>query len=143
MSASEREVVILVASCPLPDRKFLRSVFDGVNWKPRFVGNFDEFRTILLHTPPGVVIAEPVLEDGHSWKDILAELQRGANPPNLIVTTDLRDDNLWGEVLNLGGYDMLMKPFDRVELIRVVSLAWLDWKQRSQGSQPAPSKAAA
>jgi hypothetical protein len=35
---------------------------------------------------------------------------------------------LWAEVLNLGGYDLLMKPFEEAEVYRVVGLAWLFWK---------------
>ena len=48
--------------------------------------------------------------------------------PLLIVTARCADDQLWAEVLNLGGYDVLMKPFERTEVIRVISLAWLNWK---------------
>ena len=40
------------------------------------------------------------------------------------------DDALWGEVLNLGAYDVLSKPFHRTEVTRIISLAWLYWKDR-------------
>jgi DNA-binding response OmpR family regulator len=36
----------------------------------------------------------------------------------------LADDHLWAEVLNLGGYDVLAKPFDGCELFRALSSAW-------------------
>jgi DNA-binding response OmpR family regulator len=44
------------------------------------------------------------------------------------VTSRVADDSLWAEVLNLGAYDLLMKPFDLTEVFRVVSLAWRHWK---------------
>jgi len=50
------------------------------------------------------------------------------NPPVIIVASGMANDSLWGEVLNFGGYDLLMEPFERNEVYRVISLAWLHWK---------------
>ena len=50
-------------------------------------------------------------------------------PPQLIVADRLADDALWAEVLNLGGYDLLMTPFEPEEVWRVVSMAW-DFRER-------------
>jgi DNA-binding response OmpR family regulator len=44
------------------------------------------------------------------------------------VTSRLADDRLWAEVLNIGGYDVLAKPFVPAEVFRTISLAWLNWK---------------
>jgi len=62
------------------------------------------------------------------WKQALTQLAELADSPLLIVTSRWADDYLWAEVLNLGGYDVLMKPFDQTEVVRVISLAWLNWK---------------
>ena len=40
------------------------------------------------------------------------------------------DERLWAEALNLGAYDVLAKPFDRTEVMRVVSMAWMHWSAR-------------
>jgi DNA-binding response OmpR family regulator len=53
-----------------------------------------------------------------------------SNPPFLIVTSRTADERLWAEALNLGAYDVLAKPYNQAEVIRVVSLAWLLWKER-------------
>jgi DNA-binding response OmpR family regulator len=53
------------------------------------------------------------------------------NPPLLIVTSRLADERLWAEALNLGAYDVLAKPFDKREVIRTVTAAWLHWANRS------------
>ena len=34
-------------------------------------------------------------------------------------------------MLNLGAYDVLSKPFDRAEVLRIISLAWLHWKEEA------------
>lgn len=64
------------------------------------------------------------------WKEMLEELTPLSNPPLMIVTSRTADDRLWAEALNLGAYDVLAKPYDQAEVIRIVSLAWLHWKER-------------
>jgi hypothetical protein len=44
--------------------------------------------------------------------------------PPLIVTSRLADNRLWAEALNLSVYDVMAKPFDRAETMRVVDAAW-------------------
>ena len=46
---------------------------------------------------------------------------------SLIVTSRLADEYLWAEALNLGAYDMLAKPFDASEVVRVLGSAWRHW----------------
>jgi len=54
-------------------------------------------------------------------------------PPLLVVTSRKADDTLWSEVLNLGGYDVLAQPYERAEVVRILSLAWLHWKTSMSG----------
>ena len=44
-------------------------------------------------------------------------------PPALIVTSRLADERLWAEVLNLGAFDLLSKPFDFDEATRIIPVA--------------------
>ena len=80
---------------------------------------------------PEVVICEPSLPDG-AWQDLLADLQGLPRSPVLIVSSLWADDRLWAEVLNIGGYDVLMKPFHHEEVIRVVNMAarQVSWKKQ-------------
>ena len=45
------------------------------------------------------------------------------------VASDRADERLWAEVLNYGAYDVLAKPFQPAEVLRIVSAAWRGWKQ--------------
>jgi DNA-binding response OmpR family regulator len=69
-----------------------------------------------------VIICERDLPDGN-WKDILGDTAAFPNPPVLVVTSRLADEYLWAEVLNLGGYDLLAKPFREPEVKRVLAAA--------------------
>lgn len=66
-----------------------------------------------------VVICDRNLPDGN-WKDILNGVAMKSAPPALIVACRLADEHLWAEVLNLGGYDVLSKPFDAKEVLWTV-----------------------
>jgi DNA-binding response OmpR family regulator len=81
---------------------------------------------------PDVVICEQSLPDG-TWQDLLGDLQCFSRAPMLIVCSLLADDRLWAEVLNIGGYDVLMKPFLPIEVTRVVRMAarQVRWKRQS------------
>lgn len=76
-----------------------------------------------------VVICERDLMPG-SWRDLLIALRGFREPPFLIVTSRQADEVLWSQALNLGAYDVLAKPFDAAEIVRVVSLAWLHWRDQ-------------
>jgi DNA-binding response OmpR family regulator len=89
---------------------------------------------VLDRDPHTVVICERRLVDG-TWEDLLQHLDRQFCPPVVIVTSRTADDELWAEVLNRGGYDVLMKPFDRDEVTRVVTLASAWWGQHHAGQE--------
>ena len=42
----------------------------------------------------------------------------------MIVADRLADERLWAEVLSLGAYDLVPKPFETKEILRVLSTAW-------------------
>jgi DNA-binding response OmpR family regulator len=85
--------------------------------------------SILREWAVSIVICERDLTDG-TWKDILQALDTLPDRPFLIVTSRLADDHLWVEVLNLGGYDVLLKPLDHEEVVRSIDSAWRNWSQR-------------
>ena len=70
-----------------------------------------------------VVVCEQDLQPG-SWREVLEQAFILPDPPPLIVTSRLADERLWAEALNLGAFDVLAKPFDRMETMRVVDAAW-------------------
>lgn len=78
---------------------------------------------LLRRSRVGVVISDSRLSDGHCWKDLLGEIQAMEGPPPLVVADRLADEHLWAEVLNLGAYDLLAKPFDAREVRHAVEAA--------------------
>ena len=82
---------------------------------------------ILLQSFVPVVISDRNLPDG-CWKHVLGAAESSEHPPHLVVASQLADARLWAEVLNLGGYDVLAKPFDATEVNRAVESAVRNWR---------------
>lgn len=86
---------------------------------------------------PQVVICEAVLPDA-GWKEVLEQLSLLKYAPRLIVISSQASESLWAEVLNLGGYDLLAMPLVEDEVVRVVGLAWQNFKnERDRRRKPA------
>ncbi|MGD0014679.1 MAG: response regulator [Bryobacteraceae bacterium] len=127
----ERIVTVLAVSPLEDDHLLLRGILGHTNWQIRSVRSWGEARVFLGEHRMPVVICEAHLPDAQ-WGQVLSELSGMPDAPVLIVTSQVADDALWAEVLSLGGYDLLMKPFDATEVFRVVSLAWLSWRNKRE-----------
>jgi DNA-binding response OmpR family regulator len=115
--------IILAVFPPGEDRTSLDNILDHSEWQLHFTCTLEETRTALRAFPFTVILSEGRLADGHCWKDILHTLHNISNPPALIVADRLADEALWVEVLNLGAYDLLTKPFNAREVLHAVSTA--------------------
>lgn len=71
---------------------------------------------------PDVILCETEFVDG-DWKKILSTCESLSSPPLVLVMSRYADESLWAEVLNLGGFDVLLKPFDPTEVSRVLGMA--------------------
>jgi DNA-binding response OmpR family regulator len=109
------------------DYCLLLSALGGSKWKLYKAETISAALPTICKRGIGVVICERELSPGSTWTDMLKELRLLRVAPPLIVTSRLADDKLWVEALNLGAYDVLAKPFARIELLRVVSLAGSCW----------------
>lgn len=130
--ADEQEPVSALVVSPLPDDfSSLRSIFGRTRWTLHAAATRRDAIQTAAQYGVAAMISEAELPDG-DWREMLADLQSFPLPPKLIVTSRLADDRLWVEVLNLGGYDVLAQPFRPSEVIRVVSLAWRNWREARQ-----------
>jgi DNA-binding NtrC family response regulator len=134
-ASTKATVRVLAALTHSGDRAALQNVFRHSNWDLEFAENYDEVASALSVANVGVAITQTQFGDGHDWKDVLELTRAMMIPVPVVVTDDLADEQLWAEVLNLGAYDLLVKPFDPTEVYRVVSSAWLCWhgKVRTNG----------
>jgi DNA-binding response OmpR family regulator len=105
------------------DHEFLGRVFAQQRWTLHRTRALGPALAFLRDNPVPVVVTERDLPLG-SWRDLLTAIQYLPDVPLLIVATRLADERLWAEVLNLGGHDVLGKPFQVTELLWVLDNAW-------------------
>lgn len=127
---TEERAVLLVISPFEKDYKSIRNVMSDLRDPVYLAQTAREGLAFLASYPVEVVICERSLPDG-DWKKILNATWQLPKPPRVIVTSRHADDALWAEVLNLGGYDVLIKPFHGEELARVIHQAY----RHGQGSE--------
>jgi DNA-binding response OmpR family regulator len=100
--------------------------------------------SVLAEHDISVIICERLVRPG-TWTEVLEAVRDLPHPPSIIVTSRLVDDRLWAEVLNLGAWDVLVKPFERLEVVRSVKSAWQRWHDQIQaipsGRIDVPSRA--
>ncbi len=119
------------------DRLLVNDIFRRFGWRLFEARDRRQAVECLRRHPVEVVLAEGDAPRWH-WKKVLRQLRRLARPPQLIVTARTADECLWSEVLNFGGYDLLVQPLDREEVERVVASA-----RRRFDFQPERARAAA
>lgn len=123
---SAGNISILLVSPHTDDLVSLRNILHHRDWSIAHCASTSDARQCLADSSHSIVVTERDLPDG-TWKDILNASETQAQPPLVLVISRHADENLWAEVLNLGGYDVLLKPFDRSEVTRVVGMAWRCW----------------
>jgi two-component system nitrogen regulation response regulator GlnG len=87
------------------------------------VRDCNEARRMFEAQPPvQVVVTDAVLPDG-DWRQVLEIVSHGRRKIEVVVCSRLGDPKLWLDVLEAGGYDALVEPFDHTEVLRIVEAA--------------------
>lgn len=126
------------------DRNSLNDIFERsawpvcpeMRWDLEARPSIQEAVSALRRKSVAILMCESRTSAG-SWREMLDLLSFLNDPPLLIVTSRLADERLWAEALNLGAYDVLAKPYERNEVVRVVSTAWITWQHRHTAARSA------
>ncbi|HYZ83811.1 MAG TPA: hypothetical protein VE621_05390 [Bryobacteraceae bacterium] len=116
---------ILVVSPQSEDYVALNRMFGNRVFRFASAASVADARFFVEHNQPEVVVTERDLPDG-DWADVL--IVSRTSP--LVVASRQADDELWTTVLNIGGYDVLRKPFEPDEVVRVLSMATFHSQRR-------------
>jgi DNA-binding NtrC family response regulator len=127
-------VIVLVSPEP-SEHDSLNGILQRGKCRLHCLQSCREAVSFLSDHPAGVVITNANLPDG-TWKDLLNQTMQLPNAPNLIIASRLADEHLWAEVLNMGGYDLLLMPYDADEAIRIITQAWQNWERRGTATAP-------
>lgn len=76
-----------------------------------------------------VVVCEQELPDA-TWRDVLAKAALLPGAPSFLVAGD--EPSLWSEVTHSGGFDVLVRPFRKADVLWTVASAWHHWMTRNE-----------
>jgi DNA-binding NtrC family response regulator len=120
--------VVLSISPNNEDRASLKGILES-DWTVVASSTVASALSLLREISIPIVICDCEITSG-TWGEMLDDTSRFPDPPLLIVTSRLADERLWAEALNLGAWDVLAKPFDADEVVRVVDIARQHWQDR-------------
>ena len=87
------------------------------------VCNCDEARRMLEIEPlVQVVVTDARFRDG-DWRRVFEIVERGRRRIEVVVCSRMGDPRLWLDVLEQGGYDVSVEPFEHEEVRRIVEAA--------------------
>jgi DNA-binding response OmpR family regulator len=143
-------VTILALDLTIEDRFYLREILTRNKsvWGPNCRWRLQQSASVesvlrSVRCTPGIAVVICDDDPGHGqWRRLLAQTSALSRPPLLIVASRLADERLWAEALNLGAHDVLAKPFECAEALRVVSHAVLRWQGEQARLAPARRAAA-
>lgn len=127
MPAWEDTITVLAVTAAPDEAAFLDTLAGRTRWKVERVCSVSEAASFMAQNDVAVVLSSATLPDGN-WKDVLASVSSHGRRARVIVLASRSDDHIWSEVLDSGGYDVLAKPLDATEAVRVISLAWRQWR---------------
>ena len=113
--------VVLLVMAPPAARQIAAGLesLDGVN--VRFARDCREARVALETHPDVSLVFTDVSHADGNWADLLRFVVNRGIRAHVVVCSCQADEGLWSEVLWRGDYDVLVEPFDRAELCRIVA----------------------
>ncbi len=108
------------------DGRTLVDVGGRSGWQVTFVATCDDANAALGQGGVPVAFCDRDLL-GVGWRKAVERLSAAPHRACVILLSEAVDTNLWNEVVRGGGYDVLPKPLDEENLMRVVRLARSYW----------------
>jgi DNA-binding response OmpR family regulator len=109
----------VILATPLErDLQYLRRVAEQSALVSMEAATGREALAAISHTGAGAVICDESLP----WRDLLSYLAEDCDPPRVIVIASAPQNTMWAEVLSLGGFDVLAKPFVEDEVSRLMGM---------------------
>ena len=113
---------VLLISTVREDADLLRPVLEELDIRLLAVRGYREAVSALARDTYAVILCEERLPDG-SWKDVLGCIAYLTENPRLVVIASEPRESLYAEVLNLGGWELLVRPIRGEEARRLLDVA--------------------
>jgi DNA-binding NtrC family response regulator len=123
---------ILTVSSDIQGREVLTQVLLSHACPRHWTSSVQEAADWLSTNTARVIICDDSLPDG-DWRELWQQVRDRPEPPVFVVSAGAADARLWAEVLNVGAYDVLVKPYVTNEVSRILQHACRTVKRSLEG----------
>jgi DNA-binding response OmpR family regulator len=122
----------VLAVMPLhPVREEFSVIARREGWLIEYASTIDLGVDILRSQEKPIVICDRDLP-ASDWRAGLATISAAAPTSVILLASAAEEENLWEEVVELGGYDVVLKPLEHAQVVQTVDFAWRYWKFNHQ-----------
>jgi DNA-binding NtrC family response regulator len=119
--AGERIRLLGVSLAP-QDRISLEWLAKEHNWEVRFAFSAREGFRMASQVHFQLILCDRH-QPGHPWREVMEGLVEHAPQSCVLLVAPANDDYLWSDVLQRGGYDILVRPLREKAVLRSVDAA--------------------
>jgi AmiR/NasT family two-component response regulator len=112
------------------DRETLQTIFHEEDWELEIAETISA-ALLRQRTPFPIVLCERELNDG-DWRRAVSVLSGLPQHPWVILVSGRCDKNLWDDLIEFGGSDILRTPFDRDAVLHSIRSGWSFWRHLQQ-----------
>jgi DNA-binding response OmpR family regulator len=118
---------LLLASADEEDRNGLRRIFSATRWRVVEAGRWAEVLRLTDQDVFPVALCDRELP-GMDWRDGVRQLRMGHRSPAIILLSTVADQYLWEELVSVGAFDALTRPFRESQTLAMIEFAHIHWK---------------
>ena len=118
----EGRLKILALSIFLQDRLLLERLGKQYNWELRFTNSPTEAFNWVSQSQFEIILCDRN-QPGYPWREVMDRLAKSSPRSCILLISPINDDYLWSDVLQWGGYDVLMRPLRAEVVLHLVNAA--------------------
>lgn len=113
---------ILALSIFLQDRLLLERLGKQNNWELRFTNSPTDAFDWASQNQFEIILCDRN-QPGYPWREVMDRLAKSSPRSCILLISPINDDYLWSDVLQWGGYDVLMRPLRAEVVLHLVNAA--------------------
>jgi DNA-binding response OmpR family regulator len=119
---TEVRVSILALSIPLEDRFFLERLGEQHNWALRFADSPQDGFRMAAQNYFELILCDRH-QSGYPWREVMDRLAATSPRSCILLVSPVNDSHLWSDVLQQGGYDVLIRPLREKAVLHSIDAA--------------------
>lgn len=120
--------VLAVVSSP-QDRAAVSDCAQAIGWKLKLLETVDQALSVATSEPVALIIVDRDLSE-NDWRTSVQNLANTVSTPCVLLASSVVDPYLFQELVKRGGFDVVPKPIQSKELVRLGRLAFRYWRNQ-------------